>query len=124
MDEVPDGAEVLCTEVHSGDILGFTTERGNGRVMYLATQWIMKTFDQPQFLEWLLNQLGAKPCVQSTNRNIFTALLEDGDGRNAAFVMNLYSSPQDTVVTIYDKDGNTLRTESVSMKPMEVVVIE
>ena len=124
MDEVPDGAEVLCTEVHSGDILGFTTERGNGRVMYLATQWIMKTFDQPQFLEWLLNQLGAKPCVQSTNRNIFTALLEDGDGHNAAFVMNLYSSPQDTVVTVYGKDGNTLRTESVSMKPMEVIVIE
>ena len=74
--------------------------------------------------ELLLQKLGAKPCVKSSNRNIFTSLLEDGNGHSTAIVMNLYSSPQDTVVTIYGKDGSIVRTESVSMKPMEVVVIE
>lgn len=124
MDEVPSGSEVFCTEVRSGDILGFTQTHGKGRVIYLAAHWIMKTFDQPGFLELLLKKLGAKPCIQSSNRNIFTSLLEDPQGHRAAVVMNLYSSPQDTVVRIYGKDGSIVRTESVSMKPMEVVVIE
>ena len=92
--------------------------------MYLATQWIMKTFDQPRFLELLLKKLGAKPCVGSSNRNIFTSLLEDGEGHNAVVVMNLYSSPQSTVVTVYNRDGSVARNETVSMKPMEVVTIE
>ena len=124
MDEVPDGAEILCTEVHSGDILGFIQEHGKGRVMYLATRWIMKTFDQPKLLELLLKKLGAKPCIQSSNRNIFTSLLEDAKGHRTAVVMNLYSSPQSTVITVYDRDGSVARTETVSMKPMEVVTIE
>lgn len=124
MDLVPDGAEVLCTEVHSGDILGFTQEHGKGRVMYLATRWLMKTFDQAEFMELLLGKLGAKPSVKSSNRNIFTSLMEDEQGRGVTIVMNLYSSPQSTDVTVYNKDGSVNRTEHVSMKPMEVVTIE
>ena len=84
----------------------------------------MKTFDQAAYLELLLKKLGAKPCVKSTNRNIFTALVEDGQGHSAAIAMNLYSSPQNTVVTVYNTDGSVSRTENVSMKPMEVVTIE
>ena len=124
MDEVPAESEILCHDLYSSDILGFTQNRGKGRVMYLAVQWSMKLFAHAEFLELLLQKLGAQPCVKSSNRNIFTSLLEDGNGHSTAIVMNLYSSPQDTVVTIYGKDGSVVRTESVSMKPMEVVVIE
>lgn len=124
MDTVPEGAEILCTEVHSGDILGFKQSHGKGTVMYVATQWMMTTFDQPAFLELLLKDLGAVPCIKSSNRNIFTSLWEDGIGHEAVMVMNLYSSPQSTDVTVYDKDGNVKYTKTVDMKPMEIVTIE
>ena len=121
MDEVPEGAEVLCTELYSGDILGFKLARGKGSVTYLALQWLMKTFDQAEYLELLLKDLGAKPCIRSANRNIFTSLLEDAEGHCTAIAMNLYSSPQTTEITVYNKDGSAARTETVSMKPMEIV---
>ena len=124
MDTVPEGSEVLCTEVHSGDIIGFSQKHGKGRVMYVATQWKMTTFDQPAFLEMLLKELGAVPCIKSSNRNIFTSLWEDNDGHQAAMIMNLYSSPQSTDVTIYNRDGSIARQETVSMKPMEIVTLE
>ena len=124
MDEVPEGAEVLCTELYSGDILGFAKNCGKGRVMYLATQWLMKTFDQAEFFELLLDKLGAKPCVKSSNRNIFTSLIEDESGHRVVLAMNLYSGAQSTEITVYNKDGSIDRTETVTMKPMEVVTLE
>ena len=39
-------------------------------------------------------------------------------------VMNLYSSPQSTDVTVYDRDGSVKYTKTIDMKPMEIVTIE
>ncbi len=124
METVPEGASVLATDRLGGGILGFSETHGNGTVLYLACKWKMTTFDQPLLLEILLEQLGAKPCVRASNRNIFTALLEDNDGHETALVLNLYSSPQKTKVTVYSREGIAQRLETLSLNPMEVRIIE
>lgn len=124
MDSVPDGSSVLCTEAHTGDILGFEQVHGSGRVLFVTTHWKMTTFDQPTFLEMLLERLGTRPCIASSNRNIFTSLWEDATGHQCVFVMNLYSSPQSTDVTIFAKDGSVARREHVDLAPMQIVTLE
>ena len=39
-------------------------------------------------------------------------------------VMNLYSSPQATEITVYGKNGEMLRTENLHLNAMEVRVLE
>ena len=38
--------------------------------------------------------------------------------------MNLYSSPQTTTITIYNKDGSIAKIETLELKPMEIKTIE
>jgi hypothetical protein len=71
----------------------------------MAVKWLMNTFDQPAMLEMLLREMGAVPCVKSSNRNIFTAMWEDDRDHRLIMVMNLYSSPQSTEITAYGKNG-------------------
>lgn len=121
---MPAGAEILCTAPRTGQTLGYTLRRGSGCARYLACHWDMQTFDQPAFMEKLLAEMGAKPCIASSNRNIFTSLLEDGCGHSLAMVMNLYSGRQSTDITVYGTDGSILRKEHLDLAPMEVRVIE
>ncbi len=122
--DLPQDAAILCTEVLSGDVLGFRRRLGKGEAAFLACHWKMQTFDQPRFLEALLDSMGAAPCVESSNRSIFTAQWEDDDGHELTMVLNLYSSPQKTDITVYSPDGTVTRRESVSLAPMEVKVLE
>ena len=124
MSVLPEGSEILCTEINSGHILGFKQNHGKGKVIYLAAFWMMTNFNQARFLECILKELGATPCIKSSNRNIFTSLWEDSCGNSVAFVMNLYSSPQTTTITIYNKDGSIAKIETLELKPMEIKTIE
>lgn len=124
LETLPEHSETLCTEALSGGILGFSQSHGRGRVFYLACRWQMTTFDQPLLLERLLERLGAVPCIESSNRNLFTSLWEDHKGHQTAMVLNLYSSPQATEITIYQPDGTILRKEALSLPPMHVAVVE
>ena len=120
VEALPEGAKVLLTSPRYGQILGF--QKGN--VRYMAIKWLMNTFDQPAMLELLLDEMGARPCVKSSNRNIFTALWEgDGDNR-LVMVMNLYSSPQSTQITVYGKTGQILHTTELELNAMEVRIVE
>jgi len=120
LEELPEGAAVLCTAPRANAIMGFA----KGSVRYLACKWMMQTFDQAAFLESLLSEMGAVPCVKSSNRNIFTSLWEDGDGHRLVMALNLYSSPQSTVITAYSPDGSILREDSLDLAAMEVRILE
>ena len=116
----PEGAETLLTAPRSGQILGFR----KGNVRYMAIKWLMNTFDQPAMLEQILREMGAVPCVKSSNRNIFTALWEDDGNNRLTMVMNLYSSPQSTEITVYGKDSEVLNTAELHLGAMEVRILE
>ena len=120
IESLPEGAETLLTAPRSGRILGFK----KGNVRYMAVKWMMNTFDQPAMLEMLLREMGAVPCVSSSNRNIFTALWEDDGNNRLAMALNLYSSPQSTEITVYGKNGEALHTVELKLAPMEVRIIE
>lgn len=119
VEALPEGAEALLTAPRSGQLLGFK----KGNVRFMAVKWLMNTFDQPAMLEQLLREMGAVPCVRSSNRNIFTALWEDDKGNRLTMVMNLYSSPQTTEITVYGRNGEVLRTEQLKLAAMEVRVL-
>ena len=120
VESLPEGGEVLLTSPRFGQILGF--QKGN--VRYMAIKWLMNTFDQPAMLELLLDEMGAHPCVKSSNRNIFTALWEDDGDNRLVMVMNLYSSPQSTQITVYGKTGQILHTTELELNAMEVRIVE
>jgi len=124
MKALPEGAEALYTAPRCGETVGFYQAHGKGSVRYLACRWQMQTFDQAAFLEDVLEEMGAVPCIESTNRNLFTSLWEDKEGRRLAMILNLYSSPQQTRIRVYGPDGKVLREEQLQLRPMEVKIIE
>ena len=82
----------------------------------------MSTFDQAVMLEHLLERLDVRPCVASSNRNLFTSLWTDESGRRELFIMNLYSGAQSTTVHVYA--GGERIFEDLKFDPMEVKAIE
>ena len=122
--ELPDGADVFCTAPRTGRAVGFAVKRKKGCARYLACRWVMNTFDQAAFMEAVLRDMDAVPCVRSSNRNLFTSLWEDAQGHCMTMVMNLYSGKQSTQITVYAPDGCVLREENLDLKPMEVRVLE
>ena len=77
-------------------------------------------YEQVQLLESLLEKLGALPCIESSNRNIFTSLIEDEEGHRLVMAMNLHSSPQSTDLVVYSTDGVPERRKTMDLSPMEV----
>lgn len=120
MSSAPEGAEVLCTEAASGKTAAFLKECGAGRVIYLACKGYLFMYDQVLLLESLLEKLGAVPCIESSNRNIFTSLIEDEEGHRLVMAMNLHSSPQSTDLVVYSTDGVPERRKTMDLSPMEV----
>ena len=80
--------------------MGYRMEKGQGSITWLGLRFMTQTFEQVRFLEWLLETDGAAPLIASANRNVMTTLWENGEGRKTLFVMNLYSSPQETEITL------------------------
>lgn len=105
-----------------GDVLGFEMPAGKGRVMWFGGSWNLENFQQAQMMEGFMQRLGAQKCVESSNRNLFTALWTNETGRAILFVMNLYSSPQSTRLYVHAGIGRDLG--EIQLDAMEVRVIE
>ena len=69
-------------------------------------------------LERFLEKLDARPCVASSNRNVFTALWKDGQGRRMLFALNPYSGAQRTRLHVFE-GGETI-LEEMTLRAMEV----
>lgn len=123
VEEAPNGAQPLAWETRKHTCLGYRMEKGSGSITWLGIQFIIRTFDQVAFLEWLLEKDGAKKQIISTNRNVMTTLWE-GDGRKCLFVMNLYASPQSTELTLYPNSKQAQHLGKIDLAAMEVKILE
>ena len=119
---VPEGCSSMGTDTMSGHSVGFRKDCG-GTLIWMGVQWNMNLFVQAEMLENMLADLGAQPVAESSNRNLFTSVLESPDGRRMLFIMNLYSGAQHTDITVY-RDGQPYRLEHFILKPMEVRWLE
>ncbi|MBQ4086407.1 MAG: beta-galactosidase [Clostridia bacterium] len=119
---LPEGAKVFAKDARTGRIVGFEREIGAGKLMWFGGAWEMSTFDQARMMERFCEMLGGRKCVSSSNRNIFTSLWTNDEGRRMLFAMNLYSSPQTTHLHVYE--GGEADAGQLDLKPMEVRVIE
>ena len=119
---LPPDAEVLARDADGGAVFVFRRPFGKGQAVFFGADFMMTSFTQPVFLESLLARLGAKKTAFSENRNIFTSLLEDGEGRRMLFLMNLYSGRQRTSVRV--TRGGEVLIEDIELEPMEIKAIE
>ena len=96
--ELPNGGLPTLVSEGGGRIYGCRWQAGKGRVSQLGATWSAKFFSQSDMLSRELEALGAKPVVESSNRNVLTTVYRLKDGSLGVFVLNLQSSPQETVV--------------------------
>ena len=122
--ELPAGATLLARETRHQTITGYRLEKKNGSITWLGVHFLTQTFEQVRFLEWLLEKDGGIPLIESSNRNIMTTLWEGAKGKNVLFVMNLYSSPQETDITLYPGSKNATALGHFSLSAMEVKAID
>ncbi len=121
-EKLPEGARITATDAGSGRVIGFEFPLGEGKLFWFGGCWEMSTFDQAVMMEQFVEMMGGKPCVESSNRNIFTSLWTDDTGRQIVFVMNLYSGRQKTNIRVYA--GGEHLWENVELSTMEVKYFE
>lgn len=121
---LPEGAEALAYDNRRGLCLGYRLEKCGGSISWLGLNFLLRTFDQVQMLEWLLERDGAQPLIGSQNRNVMTTLWEGEEGKKLLFVMNLYSSPQSTQITLFPGSANEKDLGQLRLSAMEVKILE
>lgn len=121
LDELPVGTECMATDTFTGKPIGFKKECG-GTLMWFGLQWHMGLFVHAEMMEDLLEMCGAVPAVKSSNRSLFTSLLE-ADGKRMLFIMNLFSGAQSTEITVYN-GGAAEEPIEFKLSAMEVLICE
>ncbi len=117
-ERLPEGATPIAFDARTGRVLGFELSVGGGRLIWFGGTWEMTGFPQAQMMERFLERLDARPCVASSNRNVFTALWTDEIGRRMLFVLNPYSGAQRTRLHVFEGGGVAL--DEMALRPMEV----
>ncbi len=120
-EKLPDGAIPLATD-DQGKIVSFEMPYGAGTILWCGFSWMATTFPQAEMLEVLVERLGAKPIVESSNRNIFTTYWADDAGHRSVFAMNLYSAPQETHLIVHADAPEDLG--DIRLQAMEVKIID
>jgi len=121
IERLPDGVEIIAADTANGNPVGIRKVCG-GTLIWMGVKWDMGLFSQAEMVEDLLMCAGAKPTVESSNRNIMTSLLES-DGRRMLFLLNLYTGRQKTDITVFDGDKAT-KLGAFELGAMEVIYME
>lgn len=121
---IPENGQPLAWETRKNICMGYRLEKGSGSITWLGLQFMTQTFDQVRLLEWLLERDGAVPLIESKNRNIMTTLWEGENGKKMLFIMNLYSSPQETDITLYPGSENAQNLGHFRLDAMEVQTLD
>ena len=116
---LPKNACAIAADDRSGRIMGFERPLGKGKVFWFGGAWAMSTFPQAEMMERFAERMGAKPCVSSSNRHLFTSLWEGVEGQRTLFIMNLYSGAQSTQIEVRGEVLGEFR-----LAPMEVRTID
>ena len=66
----------------------------------------------------MLSWLDAKPCVENSNRTIFSTLFESGNTKGV-FLLNLYTGAQETDVKVH-VGKEVVNLGKIKLAPMEV----
>jgi hypothetical protein len=94
-----------------------------GALLWFGMQWSYGFPSHRKMFRRLLEEFGVKPLTESANFNIWTSLFRNGD-RGMVFVINHYSSSQETDIKIADsgKAGNKVYFDQkgIQLKPMEI----
>lgn len=120
----PADAHPIAWETRKNTCMGYRMEKSSGSITWLGLQFMTRTFDQVQLLEWLLEKDGGKPLIGSANRNIMTTLWEDENGKKMLFIMNLYSSPQETDIILYPGSEKVRPLGHFRLAAMEVTAVD
>ena len=115
---VPEDAESLSFDAETDTVTGAKWAVGRGEVIWLGYTFKYGHFAQAALMEYLTGLLGAKPAVESGNRNVWTAYWTDGVHK-LLYVMNLFASPQKTDIVLHDAD-RLVRLGEISLSAMEV----
>lgn len=121
-EKLPEHARTIATDDTGEKVIGFEMSYGAGQLLWFGGSWELTTFPQAAMLEHFIRLMGGCPCVESSNRNIFTSILTDDQGQRELFVMNLYSSPQSTNIRV--AVGDTKDIGILDLAPMEVRAID
>jgi hypothetical protein len=118
---LPENAIPFATDGDKRNILGFRKKLGKGEIVFFGGTWVTADFVQVKTFENMLSWLDAKPCVNSTNRCVFSTLFKDGK-KLALFLLNLYTGKQKTNVTVYNGE-QAIDIGEVELSPMDVKLI-
>ncbi len=121
-EKLPAGARVIATNEAGDKVVGFEMDCGAGKVLWFGCSWEMGVFPQARMMERFMELLDGEKCIESSNRNLFTTLWTNEEGKRIAFILNLYSSPQTSHIRIYA--GGERDLGEISMNAMEVRAIE
>ena len=117
---LPADAVPIAWDERSGEVIGAEIKRGRGRMIWLGAQFRYQMFCEAAMMEALAMRLGAKPAVECSNRNVFTALWSDGE-RRMLFLINLHSAPQSTDIRVLH--GEPAAFDGITLGAMEVKTI-
>jgi beta-galactosidase len=128
--DFPDGAEtaaVLCPSItgfgtgsEAPGTLGWKKRLPSGGIlMWLGMNWSYSYPSHRAMLRRLLGEFGVKPVLECSNYNIWTSLFR-GENKGLLFVINHYSSPQETDVKIIEEGKVRFEQKEIWLKPMEI----
>ena len=72
--------------------------------------------------EKIVESLGAKSCVENSNRSIWATMFES-ENEKCIFLLNLYTGVQTTYTKIYD-NNEVINLGEISLKPLEIKYIK
>ena len=123
METCPHGAEIIAREDHSGATVGWRVRREKGTATWLGVSWKHTKFAHSVMVATLLGAAGrSRPTVALDNPNLWAVSRSQGEKR-AVFVLNLFSSSQQTSVHVATADGSTEFWGMHVLAPMEVKIL-
>lgn len=124
-ENIPDSATVLGHDENSN--LPFAWEiaqEKGGRFIMLGMRWYHSMNEHTMMLSNLMTHCGVESVVKTTNANVWTALRTVGN-RSLLFIMNLYSAPMETDITVKPSwSKSEIELGSFNLAPMSVEVKE
>lgn len=114
--------EELAHIRENGHVISARFPAGNGQVLWNGFAWSHGRHEHNAALEQLLASLGVKTIVEKSEKNLF-AVVHAVQDHWVLFVLNLYSAPLETSLTVHTPSG-CVKLESLHLNPMEVLVQE
>lgn len=125
VEEAPLGARTIGWDEKNGGV--FCWEKafpGGGKAVFLGLDWEYCKLEHGEILTGLLTRCGkpaASRCISTSNPSVWAVLRRNGE-KAMAFVLNLYSAPNETDVTI-TVGANTRTFSDLKLQPMEVLCL-